>query len=362
MYVHSIRSVNFRNLDSTSLDLDSGVNIFVGENAQGKTNILESITCLSDGRSFRGARISEMIAHNMNQSIVEGKINDQNYEMILKIKFESSGRSFFLNGKPVSDLREYLGNIAFTVFSADNLKIAEGEPRVRRDFIDKGIYHLVPAYLHRLKNYRRIVKQRNLVLKSGTPDQNLLNTLTEQLVQVGTEIIVSRLDYLELIKSRIWKIHRDLSEEKEDLRILYQSCFLIEKADKTSISELFHEQISKYAESEKFRGMTLVGPHRDDLKIMINGKDLRIYGSRGQKRTAVMSLKLAEMEIYHYKMDKYPVLILDDIAAELDTLRQKSLMQYIPENTQVLISLTEISRIFDNPDYRIFKVSQGKIM
>ncbi len=376
MFLNTIRVVNFRNLQPFSLRLHEGVNVFIGSNAQGKTNVLEAASLLSDGRSFRCARISEMIQFGTDQAIVEGEIRIQDREYRLQIKFTKNGRMYFVNGKQTSDLRDYLGKVYFVVFSAEFLNISEGDPRIRRDFLDRCIFSLTPSYLILIREYQRILKSRNLLLRSDVIDHQLLNTYTDQLVEYGSRMVRSRLMILEKLLPKAQKIHQMISAEQEQLDLGYQSSFVDQKYIRenglsftqsgrntdSAIVNHASQSFGRERKNEIARKTTLVGPHRDEMSLSIDGRDVRHYGSRGQKRTAVMALKLAELQLYQDEHGDNPVLIFDDIASELDRKRQQLLLNMIPQDIQVLISHTDFLSSITQQKIYYFTVNKGTIM
>jgi DNA replication and repair protein RecF len=359
MLLKSLRVVNFRNIKGLDLELNPGLNVFVGANAQGKTNILEAAALLADGRSFRQGKINEMITHSFQESAVEGICISQQIENSLQIRLSRTRRDFLLDGKPVADLTDYLGRISFTVFSADFMNIVTGEPQFRRDFLDKGVFSINPSYLLLLRKFKRILKNRNTILRSPDPDLHLLQVLTEQFVDAGGRIAGLRLDYLRRIREFAGNNHQCISGGKESLRLEYQSSYAKPLEPDADISNQLNDQLKDLLKDEIEQRMTLAGPHRDDLRILIDEKDVRSYGSRGQKRTCVMALKLAELQLYQTKIGENPILVLDDIASELDADRQKTLLDLLPANIQMLVSLAEMNNAFYRKDMRLFRVRSG---
>ncbi len=368
MFIHSLRVHNFRNLNPVKIHLDPGFNVFIGANAQGKTNLLEAVVALSDGRSFRGAKLIDMIKQDSREALVEGVIRNGDREELLRIHFNKNIRQYYLNGKLVSDLKYYLGRINFVVFSAEYLKVADGEPRNRRDLLDRCVFSLDPKYLILLREYQKVLKSRNTVLKSENPDKELLEVYSQQLVDCGAQITCARLDYLSKITYRVIAMYREISGSNEELGLEYQSQYISEEdvsgikaEDIQIVKTLLSEQMFRERDRDIFRGSTSVGPHRDDLKITMDGHEIRQYGSRGQKRTAVIAFKLSELQVYMETMGHKPVLILDDIIAELDEHRQKSLFEMIPEGIQTFVSHTKILDYFNLEADRYFLLNQGNL-
>lgn len=364
MIIHSVRTAGFRNLKPDRIELSSQVNAFIGLNAQGKTNILEAVSVLSNGRSFRSARLPEMVCAEADNAAVEGRILRGDREDTLKLYMSRTARQFFVNDRRVSDLREFLGRFSYVVFSAESMGIIDGEPGARRDFLDHGCFSLNPLYLLTLRNFRKVLKSRNAVLKSDPGNRALIETWNEPLSRYSAEIARARQDYIHRIGPEAAKIHRRVTGGQEELAISYASTwFDVETMAESSLDELkgwLDERLKRDMELDIRRGCTHAGSHRDDLMITVNDRDMRCFGSRGQKRTAVVSLKLAEIHVFNNVMNDYPVLLLDDIASEFDEKRQKELIRAVPEDIQVIISHTaRFHEMFDR-SIRYFDVSDGK--
>ena len=361
MYLEFIRVFNYRNLEAVKLQLNPGMNIFTGHNAQGKTNLLEAAVILSDGKSFRGAKTQEMITHGKQDAVVEGFLKCINRELELKFYIGTEGKKFYISNQQISDFKDYAGSLSFVVFSAESMGITSGEPKFRRNFLDRGIFNLYPHFLALSKDYRRILKQRNMTLKSKTKDEDLIKIWTEKLIYTGAKITEYRLRFLKLILPETQNFHQKLSNSLETLEMKYESNYW--KAGDTfhDIETQFRDKLKQSFQWEIERGQTLHGPHRDDLKISVNGKDIRLYGSRGQKRTCVMALKLSELFLFNQLKNDFPIMVLDDFASELDLQRQHCFLKMIPDRVQTLISLTDISSDYDCYKADIFYFREGNV-
>jgi DNA replication and repair protein RecF len=360
-----IRTSGFRNLVPDTVCLAEGVNVFFGLNAQGKTNLLEAVALLADGRSFRGARIAEMIRSGESDACIEGQVNSDTTEINLKIYMNRSSRQYHIDDRSVSDLREFLGRFSYVVYASECMAIVEGDPAARRHFLDHGYFGLKPSYLLTLRSYRKILKSRNATIKQAPDNERLITAWNEPLCRYGASITCSRRTYLEQISRRAEEGYRVLANDTEKLTIEYSSQWLTKETlatnDEKNIYEEMRAGLEKEISGDIRRGSTLIGPHRDELRILIDGYDIRWFGSRGQKRTALMAMKLAELEVFHAARNDYPVLILDDMSSEFDQLRQGSLIQVLPENMQILISHTEeFQDHFDQP-VQYFKVTGGGV-
>lgn len=365
MIIRNLRIVGFRNLKSGSIRFSSAVNAFVGLNAQGKTNILEAVSVLAEGRSFRNARLQEMIVIGSNECAVEGLIEKDNQEVMLKVVMSKGARKFHVNDNQVNDLRVFLGNMSYVVFSAESMAVIDGDPRARRNFLDHGCFSIDPSYLLTLREYRKALKSRNTLLKTSPENRILISTWNVPLSRFGAQIISARLKYLSRLKDSAAVIHQEMAQVQEQLVVSYQSnwfdatSFPVE--DINQIEAQITEVLERDFEGDVRRGSTLSGPHRDELKVILNGQDLRYFGSRGQKRTAVLSLKLAELNLFNRQTGDNPILILDDIASEFDEERQMRLIRAIPDDIQVIISHTDrLNNRFDRP-IQYFNVDQGHV-
>lgn len=365
MVLSWIRTVGFRNLVPDRIQLNQGVNAFIGPNAQGKTNILEAISLLANGRSFRSARPVEMMTTGQPEAAVEGAGGRHCGEFDLKITMNRKTRNYFIDNKPVSDLRDFLGIFNYVVFSAESMAIVDGDPAARRNFLDHGVFSTSPHYLLSLRAYRRVLKCRNAVIKQTPVNADLIRSWDDALCRYGTIVVAARIDYLRKIAPEARKAHDRLSGNREVLDLEYSSSWLSEEVigsgDIGAIEHDFREILQKELDGDIRRGATMTGPHRDEMRILINQQDIRSYGSRGQKRSALMALKLAELDVFYKAREEYPVFIIDDMASEFDVHRQENLIGAIPDDIQILVSHTgELNNRFNRP-VQYYNVSNGQV-
>ena len=366
MNVESIRLINFRNYADAFVELNENTNIFIGKNAQGKTNLLEAIHICATGKSFRTSKDRELINFNKSEAYIGAKAKVDNKEKLIEIKYDIKGQKRIkLNKIELKSQRELDSGINVVIFSPEDLKIVKGGPIERRNFIDMSISQIRPVYKHNLAKYNKILIQRNNLLKSGRSlheIENLLDIFDTQLVNTGTNIIITRLEFVKKLSDIAFHIHNSLTKSEEKISIAYNSSVSIKNWDKKAIEKVFIEQIYSNRQKDLQLGVTSIGPHRDDLNFLLNGKDARIYASQGQQRTIVLTIKLAEVEIL--KMDKgvYPVLLLDDVFSELDLDRRKYLVKSF-SNSQTIITTTELVDLeeLSNVDKTIFYIENGKI-
>lgn len=353
MYIKEIKLENFRNYDFEKIQLNKGNNIFFGDNAQGKTNILEAIFVGGLGKSFRTNKEKELIKENKDIAKVEIKFFKNNREE--KINFEiNNKKSFFINDIPIKKLSEIIGKINLVLFTPEDIEILRNEPMRRRRFLNIMISQLRPLYIHILAQYNKSLEQRNNYLKQVKFDNKSkinLEIWDEQLVKFGIKIYEYRKEFIEKINKKIKAIHLRTTENKETIEIKY----------KTNINNLeqYTRKMKENQELDISKGFTAIGIHRDDFEIYINGKNVAIYGSQGQQRSSIISLKLAEAEVVYEEIDDYPVIMLDDFMSELDKKRTKGFIENI-KNNQVLITCTENLNL-DNMVYNAFRVSNAKI-
>ena len=353
MWIKKIKLNNFRNYENEEISLDKNINIFYGENAQGKTNIIESIFLCGLGKSFRAKKDSEMIKIGEENSIIE--VEYEKSDRYGKIKIELGKRkNIYINGIKIKKLSELLGNINIVIFTPDDINILKGGPQNRRKFIDIMISQLRPNYMHILSLYLKTIEQRNnylRLIREEKKGENLLDIWDEKLADYAVKICEYRTEFISKIKEKIDKIHSDITNEKEKIEIEY----LTQCQEK----EEFLNILKQRRKLDIIKGFTTKGIHRDDFIIYINGKEINIYGSQGQNRTAMLSLKLAELQVIYDEIDEYPILLLDDFMSELDKSRRKNFVENIEKN-QVIITGTE-KLALENLEYLEYNVSNGVV-
>ena len=354
MWIKNIKIQNFRNYEKQEINLNKNINIFYGENAQGKTNIIEAIFLGSMGKSFRAKKDSEMIRLGENQATIELEYEKSDRDGKIKINLNRQ-KSIYLNGIKIKKLSELLGNIHIVIFTPDDIDILKGGPQNRRKFLDIMISQLRPNYMHLLNLYLKTIEQRNNYLKQikeENKDENLLEIWDEKLAEYSIQICKYRTEYIKKIKNKLEKIHGEITNGKEKLEIEY----LTECKEKTEFLNLLKQR----RKLDIIKGFTTKGVHRDDFVIYINKKELSTYGSQGQHRTAILSLKLSELNVIYDEIGEYPILLLDDFMSELDSNRRKSLLENIKE-TQVIITCTDKLDI-ENLNFLEYNVKDGKII
>lgn len=353
MWIKEIKLNNFRNYENKIINLENNINLFYGENAQGKTNIIESIFLASMGKSFRTNNEKEMISFNKDNFSVEILFEKSDREGKIKINLQNK-KSVYLNGVKLKKLSELLGNINIVLFTPDDINILKDGPQKRRRFLDMMISQLRPNYMYVLNLYLKTLEQRNNYLKQiklENKKPELLDIWDEKLAEYSEKIYIYRNEFIEKIKNKIDIIHKNITNDKEEIKIEYIS----ECENKENFLKLLKER----RKLDIIKGYTTKGIHRDDFIIYINNKKVNVYGSQGQHRTAILSLKLAELQVIYDEIGETPVLLLDDFMSELDEKRKKSFLENI-KDVQVIITCTEKIDI-KNSKFIAFNVKNGEI-
>lgn len=367
MKIIKLKLKKYRNCEEIELDLDQNKIIIIGKNAQGKTNILESIYFLSTLKSTRTSNNLELINFEKEKFEISAVIEKSNVQIELDYYYNNQKQKEIKINKVKTNKQKEFKNILKTVlFSTQDLLLLRGTPQDRRDWLDTAISQIYPAYDDRLSKYNKIRIQKNNFLKEYSQNDTLFEVYNEQLSILGSNIIYLRKKFLKEIEKIAQKKHSTISE-KEVLTIAYDCNFLTDEKEREveveEILEKFKEKLEEKKQEEIRRGQTLVGPHRDDITFFINTKESIKYASQGQQRTIVLALKLAELDIITQKTGEPPILLLDDVLAELDDVRQNYLLKTIEENIQTII--TSVDTLLFNEkflqDVRIYKIKEGKV-
>ena len=354
MWIKNIKIKNFRNYNQEEINLEKNINIFYGKNAQGKTNIIEAIFLCSLGKSFRAKKDNEMIKLNEKNAIVEIEYEKSDRDGKIKIEIGNK-KNIYLNGIKIKKLSELLGNLNIVIFTPDDINILKGGPQNRRRFLDIMISQLRPNYMHILNLYIKTMEQRNNYLrqiKEEHKDENLLEIWDEKLAEYAIKIYEYRKEFIEKIIKKLDIIHKNITNGEEQIELEY-----VTECDS---KEKYLKLLKERRKLDIIKGFTTKGVHRDDFMIYINRKDIKIFGSQGQNRTAMLSLKLAELQVIYDEIGEYPILLLDDFMSELDKTRRKNFLENI-EGTQVIITGTEKLDI-ENLKYLEYNVSNGKVL
>lgn len=357
MILKSLELANFRNYEELNISFDKGTNILYGDNAQGKTNILEAIYVSATTKSHKGSKDKEIINFDKEEAHIRTYLEKENVETRVDMHLrKNKSKGIAIDGQKIKKAADLMGLLNVVFFSPEDLSIIKDGPAERRRFADMELCQLDSFYLYNLNHYNKIIGQRNKLLKDMYFQPELKETLNiwdSQLVSFGSKIIERREQFVKQLGDIIFDIHKKLSGGKEELVIAYEPDVSIED---------FEKQM-KYNQDKDIRlKQTTTGPHRDDFSFVINGVDIRKYGSQGQQRTAALSLKLSEIELVKKISKDTPVLLLDDVLSELDSNRQNYLLNSIG-NIQTIITCTGLDEFINNrfEINKIFKVTNGTV-
>lgn len=351
MHIETIKLKNFRNYSNQQIEISPKCNVFYGNNAQGKTNILEAISVTAIGKSFRTHKEKELIKFGEEFSNIEINFIKNNTQNKIRIDITDK-KDIYVNDIKLKKVSDILGKINIVLFTPDDIGILKKGPSIRRRFLDMMICGLRPAYVYSLNQYLKVLEQRNSYLKqaeTGRINEELLYIWNEKLATLGNNIYNYRCEFMDKIKQKINNIHGKITNNKEEIKIKYLS--------DCENYEAFLEELWTSQSLDFKTGYTNKGIHRDDFIVYINGKQVSIYGSQGQTRSAILSLKIAELEIIHEEIGEEPILLLDDFMSELDEQRKKKLLENI-KNNQVIITCTDKIKLENQTTY---KVEQGQV-
>jgi DNA replication and repair protein RecF len=344
---------NFRNLHGGEFSPCSGVNVIYGQNAQGKTNLLEAMWLFTGERSFRSAKDAELVGNEEKTALLNMHFYSESREQTAKITITQGRKTLELNGVSKNSCSALIGKFCAVVFSPEHLSLVRGGPALRRDFIDSALCQLKPGYASLLSGYNRTLFQRNALLKDIPHHAELMDTLTiwdERLCQFGEKIIHQRKSYIQALSKPATKFYSGISAERETLSLSYRAS-----------AENLYQELSKRRGDDIANGYTTVGPHRDDIDIFVDGLYARSYASQGQKRSAVLALKLAEAELLSRMNEDKPVVFLDDVMSELDAGRQDYLLNHLTE-FQVFLTCCEPVAMIPAADKAMFYMEGGNLI
>lgn len=352
MYIKSIKLNNFRNHENKYFELSTGTNVFYGDNAQGKTNILESVYFCSLGKSFRAKKDSELVMQGKEVASLEMEfVKDNRTKKVNTVVTDKNKKQIKINDIKINKISELFGNILIVLFSPEDTEIIKGEPSNRRKFFDLLISQLKPSYMYQLQQYYKILEQRNNLLKRGK-FSNIsleLDIWDEKLAELDLVITKTRKEIVETVEPIFRKYVSEFSKGKEEVTIKY----------KTQIDNNILESIKQKRVIDIERGFTSIGAHRDDYKFEINGDPLENFGSQGQIKTVILSLKLAQKEIIEEKLNEKPIMLLDDVMSELDKNRREYILTKI-QDCQIIITCTDIEDIKLDENTKTYLIKQLK--
>ena len=361
MIISKISLLNFRNYKKISLNLDDKMNIFIGNNAQGKTNILESIYILALTKSHRLGVENNLIRNGSNFFKINGTIKIEKIIKKLEVGLVNDKKTVRINNNELKKISDYISNLNVISFSPEDLDIIKGSPGIRRDLLNIEISQIYPGYIDKLNRFNKILKIRNEYLKSmyGKSNRNLnyFEIINDKYIDLAIDIYKYRIDYINKVNEEIKNIFENLTGLKK-LKIIYINNFIIKEKENI---EYLKSILKKNFDREINKGITLYGPHRDDLIFDLNGLDLKYFGSQGQQRLSIISFKLSEIKIFKDLTGTQPILLLDDIFSELDISKRNKLIKYIIGKTQTIVTTTDLKNINKTlvKNSKIFEVKEG---
>ncbi len=357
----SLELSDFRNYESQRIDFGEGVTVIFGDNAQGKTNILEAVYFFAMGKSNRARKDAELIRHGENKASIKLEFADSERENILEAEiFRDKRKRILINEIPIRKNSELVRRFNVVYFGPENLGLVKEGPQVRRKNIDFLISQIKPGYLAALNDLKKIVESKNALLRMEKPNLTMLDILDDKLIGVSVNIIMHRALYISRIERIAQEIQKDISKGAENLEIKYQSCIGdVRNMDSDAVRKTLTEKIKEARNREIKLCEAVIGPHREDIAYLINNEEARLYASQGQQKTIVVSQKLAEVELIAAEVGEKPVLLLDDIMSELDKTRREYILKSI-ENMQILITCTDLEGINIPEDAVQIEVTGGK--
>lgn len=359
MFIKKLMLMNYRNYKDLSLDFGSSVNVFIGDNAQGKTNILESIYYCGFAKSHRTSRDKELINWDSERAFISLSVGKDRLDKRIDISILKDGKkAISVNSIKINKIGELFGTFNVVMFSPEDLKIVKESPGIRRRFMDMELCQLNTTYYYNLVQYNKVINERNVLLKGRNLSEEMLDVYDEQLINYGEYIIKERLIYIDKLNKYSKDIHKEITLGKEEIKFKYQSSI----KNFSDIKNDFYEQLKKSRKKDIDKRISTIGPHRDDFLVLINNVDAKSFGSQGQQRTAVLTMKFSSLNIIKEINGEYPVLLLDDVLSELDFNRKRYVLSTI-KDIQTIITCTGISDINDYLDSnsKVFVVSNGKV-
>lgn len=363
MILNRINLGDYRNYESLDLAFHSKLNVFIGQNAQGKTNLLEAIHFLALAKSHRTSKDKELIRFGEEEAYLNGQITTSYSTFPLSLSVSRKGKRAKVNHMEVSKLSDYIGHLNVVLFAPEDLNIVKGSPQIRRKFINMECGQISKVYISMLSGYQKVLLQKNNYLKKRDADRVMVDVLNEQLAYYASLIILKRQQFVETIEKHARRIHGDISNGREVLSVEYKPNIKYQAAEREALEAELKQIFTDMLEREIERGQSLVGPHRDDIAFYINDFDVQTYGSQGQQRTTALSVKLAELELIREEIGEYPILLLDDVLSELDETRQSHLLTSIRDKVQTFVTTTSISDINHEimDDMEAFGIEDGKV-
>ena len=366
MRIDRLKLTNFRNYLNLEINLNPSINIFIGNNGEGKTNILESIYILSLTKSNRDGNESDLIKFGENITKIEGIIKNNDLIQKKEICITKQKKQLFINNKEIKRNREFINGMSVILFSPQDLELIKGSPNIRRNVLNIDISQLYSNYITCLNEYNQIVKMRNEYLKrmylNGNSDERFLEIINKGLIEKAVIIYKYRFDFIDKINDLLPNIFKKITG-LSGLKIDYNNSINISNYDEKIIEEKFASKFKRNLNMELMQGITLTGPHRDDFSFILNDNDMKIFASQGQQRMAIISFKIAEIYLFKEILGDYPILLLDDVFSEIDTKKRNKIVKYLKEDIQTIITTTDINDISNDllEKSSIYSVKNNKV-
>ena len=366
MILKKIKLVNYRNLVKQEIEFSKNINIFIGDNAQGKTNLLESIYFLALTKSYR-TNDNNLVNKDSLSLKIKGDIKDSNILKSLSIELSEDNKKVRINNNLVNKISDYITNLNVILVCPEDINILQGTPQERRNFLNIELSQISKNYIKKYNEFNKILKIRNNYLKmcygNINTDNRYLDSLTENLIEREIDIYQERNNFVNLINENISKIYKDIIGI-DNFKVIYETNIDLDNFDREYLKEKLTKKYKDSLNKEIENGMTLYGPHRDDIKFLIGEDDIKIYGSQGQQKVAIISLKLSEISIFKSITGSNPIILLDDVFSELDIKTRNKLIKYIDSDIQVIITTNDtkgLNKKFIDSS-KIFNVVKGKIV
>ncbi len=366
MKIQRLKLTNFRNYSTMEIKFNPNINIFIGKNGEGKTNILESIYLLALSKTYRSTQENELIKFNEEICRIEGIIENDDLIKKKEISLSKNRKQLFINGKEIRRNRDYIQDFSVISFSPSDLDIVKGSPNIRRNMMNVDISQLHNNYISYLNEYNQVVKIRNEYLKkmnlNGNADERYLEVINNELINKAIKIYEYRIDFLNKINFRISSIFKKITGI-DNLKINYLNNLNITSFDEEDIRKKILTKMRKNFHIELMQGMTLIGPHRDDFCFDLDGIDMKTYASQGQQRMAVIALKISEIFLFKDEIGSYPVLLLDDIFSEIDSVKRNKIIRFLNNDIQTIVTTTDINDISEKllENAVVYNVSKGNV-
>ena len=368
MILSELHLHNFRNYEDLTVHFAPGVNVLIGHNAQGKTNMLEAIYALSLTRSHRTHNNRELINWQHKSATISGIVQKTSGRVPLELEFTSKGKRAKVNHLEQARLSTYVGQLNAILFAPEDLSLVKGAPALRRHFMDMEFSQMSSKYLYNAGQYRTLLRQRNKYLKQlkygQQHDKVLLGVLSDQLAAYGAEVIIARYQFLQHLETWASQLHEKISLNAQQLRLDYIPQLKLN--EETTVEQAYQDLLGLYQSHVNWeieKGTTMYGPQRDDIHFMVNGKNVQSFGSQGQQRTTALSVKLAEIDLMKEQTGEYPLLLLDDVLSELDTIRQTHLLTAFQDKVQTFLTTTSLNdvarQLIHQP--KIFEIEHGTL-